>query len=512
MNVIVIDDQKAVADSLHNNLAWKEIGVDEVFTAYSAKEARAVFSIKRIDIMLSDIEMPEESGLSLLRYVRNVSPETECIFLTSHADFSYAQEALRLGSFEYILQPCRYEEIAQTVKNVITKIQQKYSGSGFPPDSQEIINTAGIRLLQDSGDKNTENRLSDLFDKKYGNGVFFPAEIQAVAVCNHSIREKIEETAKSILAPEESVSVIVMELSYCDYIMLFYGPQLVLQNKDMDKIMSEVHSILNALPLIKTAVYAGSVCSADLRSEIRLLHNMYENNIMQKPVIMKKGPVPEVSKDYLSTLHPERWAGILENGNGLVIKEEIRLFIRKADAEGKITLSLMQILDYLFITAVNEVLQKSGHDISYYLLENYTKNDLDSSYRTYNSFMHAVDVLLNILKSASGENSRSRIEQAEKYIEENISRNISRTEVAQTVYLNEEYFSRLFKEETGFTFKDYVTNRKIEYAKEMLTVTNFSISVIASKTGYDNFSYFSKIFRQKVHMTPQEYRNVTKRI
>lgn len=512
MNVIVIDDQKAVADSIYNNLAWKELGVDEVFTAYSAKEARTVFSSRRIDIMLSDIEMPEENGLSLLRYVREISPETQCVFLTSHADFSYAQEALRLGSFEYILQPCRYEEIAQTVKNVIIKIKEKDTGREFSGDRQELINTAGVRLLQNSGEKNTDNRLAGLFDQKYEDGVFFPVEIAFVAECTHSIRQEIEKIVQSVFAPEKNISIITIEITYCDYIVLFYGPPPVLQQQELYGGMVSVFSALDAELRIKTAVYTGTVCNADFSGQIRQLHSMHENNVMQKTGIMKLQPVPDVSRDYLYSLHPERWAGILENGNGLVIKEEIRLFIRKADSEGKITLSLMQILDYLFITAVNEVLQKSGRDISYYLLENYTKNDLDSSYKTYDSFMHAVDVLLNILEPASGENSRNRIELAEKYIEENISRNISRTEVAQTVYLNEEYFSRLFKEETGCTFKDYVTNRKIEYAKEMLAVTNFSISVIASKTGYDNFSYFSKIFRQKEHMTPQEYRNVTKRI
>lgn len=512
MNIIVIDDQKAVVDSIYNNLAWKELGIDEVFTAYGAKDARAVFSREHIDIMLSDIEMPEESGLSLFRYVKKISSATECIFLTSHADFSYAQEALRLGSFEYILQPCRYEEIAQTIKKVIVKINEKQHAQGFSANRQELINTMGARLLHASGEENVEKIISGLFGRKYDDGVFFPAEIAVVTECKRSIRDEIEKTVKSVFSPKKDVSVIVMEISHCEYIVLCYGPPPDMQQPELYEGMNGVFSALNTVQNVKTAVYAGTAGVPDLCSEIRQLHCMHENNILQKPVIMKIRPVPEVSKDYLCTLHPERWAGILENGNGLVIKEEIRLFIRKADTEGRITLPLMQVMHYLFITAVNEVLQKSGMDISYYLLGNYTKMDLDNSYRTYDSFMNAVDIMLHVLKSASGENRQSRVEQAEKYIEENINRNITRTEVAQTVYLNEEYFSRLFKEETGCTFKDYVTNRKIEYAKQMLASTNFSISVIASKVGYDNFSYFSKIFRQKEHKTPQEYRNVTKGI
>lgn len=104
------------------------------------------------------------------------------------------------------------------------------------------------------------------------------------------------------------------------------------------------------------------------------------------------------------------------------------------------------------------------------------------------------------------EKGEDPIEKAIIYIKRNLSKNISRTEVAREVYLNEEYFSRLFRQKTGATFKDYVLMEKMQEAKKLLRQSKFSVGIIASKVGYDNFSHFSKMFKKITDKTPQEYR------
>lgn len=105
----------------------------------------------------------------------------------------------------------------------------------------------------------------------------------------------------------------------------------------------------------------------------------------------------------------------------------------------------------------------------------------------------------------SDENAE-RIRMAEDYIKLNINRCVTRTEVAEYLHLNEEYFSRLFKKYTGYTFKDYEMMQRMEIAKCLLEKSHFSVSIIASKVGYDNFSHFSKVFKKYTDKTPQEYR------
>lgn len=93
-------------------------------------------------------------------------------------------------------------------------------------------------------------------------------------------------------------------------------------------------------------------------------------------------------------------------------------------------------------------------------------------------------------------------EQAKAYIARNLSRNISRGDVASEVHLTEEYFSRLFSRQTGYTFKDYLLQEKMRVARKLLESSALSVSIIASKVGYDNFSHFSQIFKKVVGETP----------
>ena len=99
-----------------------------------------------------------------------------------------------------------------------------------------------------------------------------------------------------------------------------------------------------------------------------------------------------------------------------------------------------------------------------------------------------------------------RIRKAQAYIRENISRSISRSEVAQYLHINEDYFSRSFKKYTGQTFKDYDILVRMETAKTLLEQTKLPVSMIAGKVGFDNFSHFSQAFRKYSGKTPSEYR------
>ena len=97
MRVLIVDDQIHVVNGIVNGVDWKSLGVEEPLTAYNAFEARRVFLANRVDIMLCDIEMPVESGISLFRWVKAQNYPVECIFLTAHAR-RFGWEALTIFS------------------------------------------------------------------------------------------------------------------------------------------------------------------------------------------------------------------------------------------------------------------------------------------------------------------------------------------------------------------------------------------------------------------------------
>ena len=85
MNVLIVDDQPEVVESMVTGVNWKEIPVEQVFTAYSVKEAQSVFERERIDVLLCDIEMPPTNGFALLRWAQERFSGLVCIFLSAHA-------------------------------------------------------------------------------------------------------------------------------------------------------------------------------------------------------------------------------------------------------------------------------------------------------------------------------------------------------------------------------------------------------------------------------------------
>ena len=125
MHLLIVNDEVITADLMKRQIPWAWYGVDAVDTAYSAAGARRIIEESPVDLMLCDIEMPEENGISLLRWCREQNHPVECIFLTCHASFEYAREALELGCQQYLVIPARDEDIGQAVKRAVERVQSR---------------------------------------------------------------------------------------------------------------------------------------------------------------------------------------------------------------------------------------------------------------------------------------------------------------------------------------------------------------------------------------------------
>ena len=127
MNIIIVDDEFTILSILEKSIDWKSLGVDEVFTARNTVEAKSMFVHKQIDIALCDIEMPRESGLSLISWINNMYPATVNIILTGHQDFNYARSAVSLGVFAYLLKPILFSEVEETIRNAVDLVNQNHA-------------------------------------------------------------------------------------------------------------------------------------------------------------------------------------------------------------------------------------------------------------------------------------------------------------------------------------------------------------------------------------------------
>ena len=106
----------------------------------------------------------------------------------------------------------------------------------------------------------------------------------------------------------------------------------------------------------------------------------------------------------------------------------------------------------------------------------------------------------------NSETSNEVVETAKSYIEANFNKNLSLEDVSRQVNISSYYLSRIFKETTGENFIDYLTNLRIERAKDLISKTQYSMKEICNMCGYSDPNYFSKSFKKNVGVTPTEYR------
>ncbi len=123
MNILIVDDEVTIVALIKKHVCWKALGINEVLTAHNVQDAKRKVSGCAIDIIICDIEMPQENGLTFLAWVKQYDPSITNVILTAYPDFQYAQTAISLGVKKYLLKPISFEELSVTINNVMKEIE-----------------------------------------------------------------------------------------------------------------------------------------------------------------------------------------------------------------------------------------------------------------------------------------------------------------------------------------------------------------------------------------------------
>jgi two-component system response regulator YesN len=207
-----------------------------------------------------------------------------------------------------------------------------------------------------------------------------------------------------------------------------------------------------------------------------------------------------------------RWKYLLDEGYYDITKKEVYSFLDMQMKHGNINMSFLKKFHhdfvYLFFNTVNKNQLKTSNIFSKENESDYDYEAIMNSYMTLNHIKNLVDFVINYLKSQnkSEDVGQSRIDDIVNYLHKNIQKNVTRKDIAEEVYLNPEYLSRLFKKEKGVTLSEFILEEKMNIAKHLLETTNFSVSIVASKVGYTNFSHFAQSFKKLYSISPSEYR------
>lgn len=516
MNILVVDDLYEVVQGVVEGVRWRDLGVEDVYAAYSVEGAQDILRRHGVQLLLCDIEMPPRSGFELLEWLRAEEMETECIFLSSHAEFEYAQAAVKLGSFDYILQPARYEEIEAAVRRAIVRIEEKRRARAAAQYGQYWREKEGMladacvaRFLLGEGG-GLDGFLEDL--SRLGAALGRATELCPLLVQLHrpvlpEDRGALRSLFFALLRRTERTLLLARMEDGCFFALLFGGDVQWAEIVEPLKTLTECWKAQGRGP--RPTCYVGdTVLPSGLPAQWKLLDERRRDNVAHYGGVFAPLQKEEILHYIYTFPDMQRWARQLTAGDCDQVREEALAYLREQRDLGKVNAEFLAKFHQDFIQmffTVAQAYKARAHDIFY---EAYPFKDFLQAYTSYEKMISLVRFATDYVRERIGapERAESPVEQAIHYIQQNIEKDMRRSDVAEAIYMNADYLARLFKKERGVSLGDFIVSEKMRVAASLLSGTNIPVSLVASKVGYSNFSYFSQVFKRQTGSAPGEYR------
>ncbi len=526
-SILIVDDDKLLVDKLEETVQWEKIGISMVFTAYNIRQAQRLLEEFPIQFLLCDIDMPQGSGLELLEWIRNKQMEIECVFLSSYANFAYAQKALRLSTREYLLKPISNQDLEAILSRIIEETRQKKEESSIgeyradKPSDRKIIfwenffhdPSAQKEILAQGMDENLYQKrerivleaikiFADDKDINYKKDL---------ALFNFVIRNITTEFFEN---KHQNMEAVVQVSDY-EWVLVF---QAMGEWELFLEASVELKKHLNKILPQRSCMYIGESCLVKEAIDSWKRIELMEKTILpEEEGILRECDLLECGRDLSENVKYQQppwevWQNALKDSkDSMEVGKDITNFLKETFENGQLTIEnlerFLKELEQLVYCYLGE--QQLGFS-QLFDSRDFDRRERDA-YHSLDAVMDFIQWVFETLRE-SGKEQKSQedvVSQVKEYIESHLNEELSRSRLAKMVFLSEDYVSKLFKTTTGMSIPGYIAARRIEKAKEYLNHSNLPVSRIALEVGYSNFSYFSKTFRDLTGMTPNEYRSKT---
>lgn len=490
--ILLVDDEESVLDVLRSSVNWQELGVETLLTASDGIMALEQFEHASIDLLIADIRMPRMDGLTLIRRVRELSPETHCILLTAYGEFEYAKEAINLGVENYLLKPIIRDEIEMNVQNALNNIYQKRHSS-----DQLLMENTLRRWTQ--GNIGSEE-LSD-------RAVVLGINLYRAAYCVVCMVKKNKTSMKPLRdACVEALSASFDVNGFWDekerYVMIVGGRELVSEN------LTEC-----VWQAVKAAGGEGNVAVAIGApvSEPEVLHLSYQ-----------------IAVDAIELSDPQDSSGVLSvpvNSNGFqsdLLSGEVQILLFEKEEEIRVNgyrhLAMKMCRQNWseesgrrLVRACIQVLVKEFPGQKELPERIYREAAPGKWPEEAEAVKEEILVLFHKVHGIFMECMEQRspiVQRTIYYIRDGVfnGEGISLRDFCTRFGMNPSYLGHIFKMETGLFFNDYLMRCRIERSIVLLRNPNRKIKDIAEDVGFAYASYYIKCFRSYKGISPTMYR------
>ncbi len=437
MNVLIIDDQPDVVEGIKQGIDWNFLGIHNVFHAYNSEAAKTVMMQQTVHIALCDIEMPNGSGLELFEWACGNYPDIKFIFLTAHADFAYAQQALKLGGFDYLVQPAPYELVESTLQRALLQLQKEQKqqqvlvyGNYVSKHEKELLDVILREYL--SGQQKSVNTVIQYLKTL---SIDIEPEEKSWMVCiqilnRNELSEKFDRELLYFVM--ENVFMEMMEdyshrLLFCDvneetYVGVFYGTSTWNQS-DMCQKLEHFVSLAEEKLHLSAACYVGKETGLIQLSDcLKQMMELAESNLVRKVGVFHMELEDIVTETEYDAPNFEQMKHYFLLGQYQIVGDIVQEYFGRMERKGSISKKTLAYFQQDFLQMFFELLSTRSVKAHEAFQQEYDVMALKKSTESLSQMYHLVDFVITYLKELEEENSRETapVDKAIAYIRKNI--------------------------------------------------------------------------------------------
>lgn len=531
MNILLVDDEDFVLDYLAENIDTSNYVNSYIFKANSVDSALRILDENRLNLVITDIRMPEKNGLELLSLIRSQTPEIKVILLSGYSEFAYAKQAVTHGAFDYLLKPASPDEINESIRNAYDAILKDADHNYQLNLAKHAIRTNNkarkelllLDLLLGRRFKSSSmiDQMADLGIHDLSGSQTRLAFLRLESENAHDTQEDVDLLSYSLLNMTEEIlfqKVADPQLWYCkdpyQYVVILLEERIW---ADEEQFRAKLHDLQHKVTLYLNRSVSVLISTPELFSN--QLDQLYRESLKYfwkfigsstKVLLFMNDTVALPDYRPLNRLYePPSLLNLMESGQwGEVVNKLDYIFEELETSLYRTQDHLLEVYYYL-CNAFSYISHKQGLRLAdlagkaEYLRNGYYFQTTTQLKEWTLSLLQQFQS--NIEDSPSKRHSHI-IKQIHTYISQNLNQDVTLNTISDHVYLHPVYLSRLYKKETGISLSAYISRIRMEKAMYLLTHTNKKIFEISKEIGYHKPQYFISLFKEQYLLTPQEFR------
>ena len=537
LKVFLIEDEIIMREGIKNHISWKANDLELVGEASDGELAYPMIKSLNPDIIITDIMMPFMNGLELSRLLKSEMPQVKIIILSGYDEFKFAKEAISIGVTEYLVKPISSEKLLEVINKVADQIiteREQQNKLQLKQDILEYENLIRTKFFE----KIISNSLGVTEILKQG----FELGLEMSAAMYHLILIQFNQYDQPLAGYEEEMLSATKKIksvfSNAKDSYLFdrgiEGIAFILKGNSKDEIIKTKNNVVDQLKTIlkdySSISFFGGIGSLVHRlSEIsksfyqanRALSYRYvmeQNQFLSSDQITdsySKNEKEKINIKEFGKFDKEAIDNFLKSGH---LSEASAFLEDYLSSLGEVNINSYLCRQYvvmdMYVTII-AFLTKLGQDTTEVLKLCGEYEQITEQINTIERMKEYLEGIIvkaiTIRNKISTKKNEKILVKAKKYIMEHYDQDdISLNSVASFVNLSPSHFSMIFSQGVGETFIEFLTNARIEKAKELLLCTNMKTYEVGVAVGYKDSHYFSYLFKKFTKYTPTEFRSLSK--